>query len=218
MNIYILALLVASFSIAPVAAQQAERKSTARPEQKATPAVADDTWQCKDKPLPPGFEIVREINEASCHDGRANVIRRSGGPSSPAAAQPDKPATADSSVKREEIYSSARPVGIIDVATDQKSYVSKYLKITGLLSVSSYYDYGYRKAQSTHLAFTLKDSTGSANVYIRRGDFGESVREQILQAADNRVRGTFVIRLNPDRYETTSDVFADLILVNPAEK
>ncbi len=41
---------------------------------------------------------------------------------------------------------------------------------------------------------------------------------QILQADDNRVHGTFVIRLNPDRYETTSDVFADLILVNPAEK
>ncbi len=94
----------------------------------------------------------------------------------------------------------------------------KYLKITGLLTVSSYYDYGYRKAQSTHLAFTLKDSTGSANVYIRRGDFGESVREQILQADDTRVRGMFVIRLNPDRYETASDVFADLILVNPAEK
>lgn len=213
-----LALLIVSFPVVPAAARQAEKKSTARPEQKATPAGEDDPWQCKDKPLPPGFEIVREINEPSCHDGRAHVIRRTAVTSSPIAAQPNQPATADASAKGEEIDSSARPVEIIDVAADQKSHVSKYLKVTGLLTVSSHYDYGYRKAHSTHLAFTLKDSTGSANVYIRRGDFGESVREQILQAGDNGVRGTFVIRLNPDRYETTSDVFADLILVSLAGK
>jgi len=161
---YILVLLIVSFPVAPAAARQAERKSTARPEQKATPAVEDETWQCKDKPIPPGFEIVREINEPSCHDGRAHVIRRSGETPSPAATQPNQPAATDSSAKREEIDSSARPVEIIDVAADQKSYVSKYLKITGLLTVSSYYDYGYRKAHSTHLAFTLKDSVVA---YIR---------------------------------------------------
>jgi hypothetical protein len=104
------------------------------------------------------------------------------------------------------------------VAADQKSYIGKYLKITGLLSLSSSYDYGYRQAESTHLAFTLKDSTGVANVYARRAGFGESVREQILRSDNKSLRGTFVIRMNPDRYETSPDLFADLVLAEPVEK
>ncbi len=218
---FVLATVYSLLSMTTSTLAQAKSVSTERPGSEATQAVKDDTWQCTDKPLPPDFEIIREIDEASCHTGRANVIRRSSGatPSTPTV-QPDKPpaVAADPSGKRDEIYGSAKPVEIIDVAADQKSYVSKYLKITGQLSVSSYYDHGYRKAQSTHLAFTLKDSTGSAYVYVRREGFGESVREQILQAKNNPVHGTFVIRLNPDRYETTSDVFADLILVEPVEK
>lgn len=212
-------LLILNASDAYTQTPVRRKKPDAHAKLKDKGALKDETWQCTDKPLPPDFEIVREIREKSCHTGRANVIRQSSvAATTVSTVETGKSVAVESSEKQEDIDNSATPLEIVDLAANQKSYVSKYVRLTGQLTVSSKYDHGYRQAQSTHLSFMLKDETGEAFVYIRRGRVGELVQEQILKSANNIMHGTFVVRLNPDRYETSSDVYADLIIAHPAER
>lgn len=109
---------------------------------------------------------------------------------------------------------SAEKATIIEVETDQISYVGKPVVINGILMVRSDYVGGYRNAQHTHYAFMLRDeklSFNAAYVYMQRGDTADNLRKRLL-ANKGELEGTFTIKIIPGRFDKNiSTLAAELI-------
>jgi hypothetical protein len=99
---------------------------------------------------------------------------------------------------------------VIRLATSEKRIV-----IDGVLSVSTYYNYGYRGTQETHYSFRLADlsSRGMPEpaVYMPRGEDADRLRKALLSNG-GKARGIFTIVIRRDRYKTgAGQMLAELI-------
>ena len=104
---------------------------------------------------------------------------------------------------------------IREVKSDQHRFVGEHIVLTGSLELSDYFNYGYEKAQKTHLAFRLTDGdNNTANLYMMR-DIGEPVRKKLL-AAKEPLNASCLIVIPKDRFiENSGGIYADILDVVP---
>ena len=57
---------------------------------------------------------------------------------------------------------------VTQATIEQGEYKDRTMTICGTLTVSSYYNYEYREAQATYVAYKIKDDTGTAHLYAKR--------------------------------------------------
>ena len=104
-------------------------------------------------------------------------------------------------VASEMSRSMPRKRSIKEIESDQLSFIGRGFEICGMLSVSSYYNYKWRNAQSEYLAFDLKDQNHDrATVYGVKYKFGD-LRQIILHSPGEEVHGCWQLRIPMDRYD-----------------
>jgi hypothetical protein len=110
---------------------------------------------------------------------------------------------------------------LLEVSTDQLSFVGKPVEVTGTLEPISFYWSGYSQAQDTHLAFSIYKSGGGggrAFVYMRRGEAANKLRQTLLDKG-GKLEGSFVIEILKERYmKGDVGLIAELIDYKPSPK
>ena len=91
---------------------------------------------------------------------------------------------------------------IREVETDQLSFLDKPFVMTGSIEVSSYYNWGYRGAESTHYSFDLRNDRKRCHAFMERTRATE-LRKQLL-AADGSLKGRFLVVISRQRFEKSS--------------
>ena len=106
------------------------------------------------------------------------------------------------------------------IQAESKSFLGRPFVLTGGISVSTYYNYGYGDADTTHYSFrfqeVIKSSPielgGDCHLYLRRSN-GTSVIDSIIEKSGGSPSKLVVSRvkaiLNPNRFEggSSSDLF-----------
>jgi len=109
------------------------------------------------------------------------------------------------------------PVNLREVQLNQEKYIDKEISVEGILSLSTYFNYGYSdlngNVRQTHYAFRLEANETEANLYWRKSE-AESVKDALVAAEKQGVKSlsakvVFVIR--KDRYEQTDDIYAEIV-------
>jgi len=110
-------------------------------------------------------------------------------------------------------------VSIKEVTTDQTEYVGKEFTVNGKISLSTFYNFGYGTAQTTHYALKIRDDNfATIYAYVTKDEFGKGLRTQLLKLGDN-LRGSFTLKILPVRYvRGQNGVFAELIGYGPEMK
>lgn len=105
---------------------------------------------------------------------------------------------------------------ILDVSTDQFALLNKRIRIhNAVLTLSTYYNYGYGDARNTHLSFGATDESirGAGNrAYFyadRTWDGADVLKQQALK--DGYLVGDFVIQLTEDRYRDSGQLLAEIL-------
>ncbi|HEY3898973.1 MAG TPA: hypothetical protein VGM54_10190 [Chthoniobacter sp.] len=103
---------------------------------------------------------------------------------------------------------------VLEVESDQSSFVGKPVFFQGDLEISSYYNYGYEHAQDSHFAFDLTDSSGrTARLYMKKGPEADTVRSKLLRFGGS-ARALCMITIIEPRYEKDSgELLAELFTV-----
>ena len=102
---------------------------------------------------------------------------------------------------------------IREVESDQINYLNQAIIFRGVMDLSSYYNFGYRDAQKTHYAFTIRQGMDVAHAYMER-ERAANIRQQLLDAG-GALKGNFSVLIIKQRYEKTSDLYVELVDVVP---
>jgi len=100
---------------------------------------------------------------------------------------------------------------ILDLSSDPVPYLDKPITIEkATLTLSTYFNYGYRDERSDYVSFEIRDRTGSGYVYVRKSWEGaEVLRQRALK--NGSVPGKFTIVLVGERYKSSaSAIMAEL--------
>jgi len=91
---------------------------------------------------------------------------------------------------------------ILDLTTNLDPYLDKKVKVNeAVLTLSNYYNYGYRDCRNTHVAFRIRDNTGSGYVYVsREWEGAEQLRQRAMR--DGQVVGNFTLFIEPFFYRS----------------
>jgi len=109
----------------------------------------------------------------------------------------------------------ARPEGnvrtIREVESDQRSFFDRTFLLKGTIEVSNYYNFGYKEAEPTHYAFTIRDdSTGhDCHAYMERAKAAE-LHQRVLNAG-SPVKGVFAVILLRSRYSDPMELDLELL-------
>ncbi|HQX56339.1 MAG TPA: hypothetical protein PLP07_10450, partial [Pyrinomonadaceae bacterium] len=105
---------------------------------------------------------------------------------------------------------------LLEFTSDIPRFIDVPVRASGLIKISTYYNYGYGKAQATHHAFEIVDaSRGLVYVYMERGTKSEQLRTQLLKAGINGARGTFTFVVRGEKYNERDGGMAELIDYGP---
>ena len=118
----------------------------------------------------------------------------------------DAPAAAREKAVRDAIGKKTHTIR--EVATDQLNFLDKSFFMNGELELSSYYNWGYEKAEPTHYSFELRSGGKTCHVYMGR-DKASELRKQLV-AAGGSLKGTFSVILLKSRYQNNG--IGDLLL------
>lgn len=97
---------------------------------------------------------------------------------------------------------------LVRIEADPQSFIDKGINITGVISPSSYYNYGYDDAESTHYSFDFRETNrsleiiGDATVYASK-EFSAILLERATSARETGASGAVVrlkVVLKSDRY------------------
>lgn len=101
---------------------------------------------------------------------------------------------------------------LIDIGSDPLQYLDRQIDIyNATVTLSTYFNYGYRNNRLSHICFKITDGTFRGYVYADKDwDAAESLRQRLLK--EEKITGVFSIVLNSGRYDaSSSDVLAELI-------
>jgi hypothetical protein len=106
---------------------------------------------------------------------------------------------------------------IKEVETDQVNFIGKPFIINGTIEPSSFYNYGYGNAQTTHYSYEMRDASGKvAYVYLsRQSKYAAQLREELLKAKGNVLRAGCLVTILPDRVQASLSIFAELLACSP---
>lgn len=101
---------------------------------------------------------------------------------------------------------------ILEVQSDQLSFIEKPVLINAKLQLGSLYGSGYGDAEATHYAFMLTDEKyTTAYVYMKRGEKASELRKRLL-ANGGELKGSFTIQILKERYRKGfSTLMAELV-------
>lgn len=94
---------------------------------------------------------------------------------------------------------------IMEVASNMPGFVEVPILLTAQIKLSNYYNYGYSKAQDTHFAFQITDSSGSGYLYMQRGERADQLRRAITNVQPKTAYGTFKITIKRDRFKPNAN-------------
>lgn len=139
----------------------------------------------------------KELEEVDAFKKLVEVI------AAPAAGSPDQILKAKATLRK-------NTKTIREVETDQRYYRGTKFCLNGKIEVSSYYNYGYTKAQGTHYSFKLTDDDGkTANLYMQREN-AASLRQQLLDAGGS-LKGIFIVVIDTGRFEDTANLYLEVL-------
>jgi hypothetical protein len=101
---------------------------------------------------------------------------------------------------------------ILEVESDQPSFLDQPVLLEGTIGLDNFYIYGYNRAQQTHYCFKIKDSSGRCNAYMER-EKAANLRQQLISAR-KPVKGLFTVVLLSRRYKAGSppvSLFVELL-------
>jgi hypothetical protein len=139
----------------------------------------------------------KELEEVDAFKKLVEVI------AAPAAGSPDQILKAKATLRK-------NTKTIREVETDQRYYRGTKFCLNGKIEVSSYYNYGYRKAQDTHYSFKLTDDDNkTAYLYMQREN-AASLRQQLLDAGGS-LKGIFIVVIDTGRFEDSANLYLEVL-------
>ena len=98
-----------------------------------------------------------------------------------------------------------------EIERDQILYLSKELKVKGVIQLDRYYDFGYYDAEYTHISFKFIDNRYSyAYLYCNKDWAGAGeLKDKIMDTGPQT--GTFNFIIYRSRYAESSAILAELI-------
>jgi hypothetical protein len=109
---------------------------------------------------------------------------------------------------------------LIEVTSDQISFVNKPVRAEGTLKAMSSYFGLYRQSEATHYAFQLNDNGTIAYLYMPRGEKSTELRNQIFRN-NGELKGEFDFLISQKAFEASriiSSIAAELLDYHPLKQ